>query len=101
MQRTLRPPIRPLLLMTAAVLSKYKLRLSVPFTVLLQYRPLMPALRSLPSQSRKPAEAVNDAGNGGVGLRIPHVVGELEVLGDGTVLVLSFRGSQVHGCPPR
>ena len=48
-----------------------------------------------------PAEAVDDAGNGGVGLRIPHVVSELEVLGDGTVLVLSFRGSQVHGCPPR
>jgi hypothetical protein len=28
-------------------------------------------------------------------------VGELEILGDGAVLVLSFRGSQVHGCPPR
>ena len=39
--------------------------------------------------------------NGGVGLRIPHVVSELEILGDGAVLVLSFRGSQVHDCPPR
>ena len=48
-----------------------------------------------------PAEAVNDAGNGRVGLRIPHVVGELEILGNGAVLVLSFRGLQIHGCPPR
>ena len=57
MQRTLMPPIRPLLLIPAEFLLKYKLRLSVSFTVLLQYRPRMPGLRSLPSQSRKPAEA--------------------------------------------
>jgi hypothetical protein len=27
-------------------------------------------------------------------------VGELEILGDGAVLVLSFGGSQIHDCPP-
>lgn len=48
-----------------------------------------------------PAETVDDTGNGAVGLRIAHVVGELEILGDRTVLVLSFRGSQIYGCPPR
>jgi hypothetical protein len=28
-------------------------------------------------------------------------VGELEILGNGAVLVFSFRGSQIHDCPPR
>jgi len=46
-------------------------------------------------------EAVDDTGNGGVGLRIPLVVGELEILGNGAILVFSFRGSQIHDCPPR
>ena len=45
-------------------------------------------------------EAMDDSGNGRVGFRIPLVVGELELLGNSTSLVCSFRGSQIHDCQP-
>jgi hypothetical protein len=57
--------------------------------------------QGLPVELIGTTEAVDDTGYGGVGLRISLVVGELEILGNGAVLVFSFRGSQIHDCPPR
>lgn len=48
-----------------------------------------------------PAATMDDAGNGGVGHWITSIVGELEILGDSAILVLSFGGSQIHDGPPR
>ena len=42
------------------------------------------------------SEAVDDPSDSGIGLRVPLVMGELEVFGNGAVLVFSFRGAQVH-----
>lgn len=43
-----------------------------------------------------PAEVVEDLGFGTAGLGVPNVVGELEIVDDGAVLVEAGGGSDVH-----
>jgi len=49
-------------------------------------------------QSVRPAEVVDDPGNGLSGHRVALIVGQLIVLDDGTVFVFSLSSPEVHGC---
>jgi hypothetical protein len=43
-------------------------------------------------------KAVNDVSDGFAGYRVTFVMGELEVLGGGSILVFSAGCTQVHNC---